>query len=350
MNMRTESILPVLLFGFVTVSQVRAQQNAPSKPLAPPEDDVIRVETSLVTLPVKVSDRRGKVVYDLSREQFRVFENGVEQEIAYFEPPASADERNPNSKPLVVALLLDVSDSTQFKLARIRSAALAFVDLLRPGDRLIVVSFDKQVRLLTEVTDDRDVIHQAINRIKTGGGTSLYAALSEIITQAFARVAGRKAIVLLTDGVDTTSKNATSESTIRAAEASDTAVFPIQYHTYSDFSDNPSRETYTSGSLGAVAHVTKNGEFASEAYKKATLYLRLLADKTAGHFQFADTAKNLASSFESIARQLREQYALGYYPKDKSISERQIEVKVTVPGTTVRTRNRYLYRSSPRPD
>jgi Ca-activated chloride channel family protein len=343
MRIRSESIVLVLLCLLLT--QALAQQSVPSKPSTQIDEDVIRVETSFVTLPVKVSDRHGKVVYGLSRDQFRIFENGVEQEISYFEPPASANAENPNSKPLVVALMLDVSDSTQFQLTRIQRAALAFVNLLKPEDLVVVVTFDREVRVLTEITDDRDVIRKAINQLKPGGGTSLYAALSTVITQSFARSSGRKAIVLLTDGVDTTSKQATSDSVVRAAAASDIAVFPIQYHTYSDFSDNPSRETYTAGSLGAVSHVTKNGEFASEAYKKATLFLRLLAEKTAGHFQFADSEKNLASSFAAIAQQLREQYAIGYYPKDRSTSQRRIEVRVAAPHTTVRTRASYIYKS-----
>jgi Ca-activated chloride channel homolog len=244
-------------------------------------------------------------------------------------------------------LMIDISDSTEFKLAKIQSAALVFIDLLQPGDRVLVVSFDKEIRVLVEATDDRKVLREAILRIKTGGGTSLYAALDEVVNRPLSRVAGRKAIVLLTDGVDSTSKHASFESSIRSAETSDVAIFPVQYHTYADFSDNPSRETYTAGSLGTVAHVTKTGEFASEAYKRATLYLRLLADKTAGRFQFADSAKNLASSFETIATQLREQYTLGYYPKSKVEEQRQIEVRVLVPETTVRTRKTYLYRSLP---
>ena len=334
----------VLFYVLIAVVEARPQQQLPSKPSTQAEEDIIRVETSLITLPVKVSGRGGKVVYGLTREQFRVFENGVEQEIAYFEPPAGGSQPNPNSNPLVVALMLDISDSTEFKLAKIKSAALAFVEMLRPGDRAVVVSFDKQVRVLTEVTDDRNLIRQSIERIKTGEGTSLYEALSEVINKSFARLAGRKAIVLLTDGVDTASKNVTFDQTIRAAEASDIAVFPIQYPTYSDFSDNPSRETYTAGSFGAVAHVTRNGEFASEAYKRATLYLHLLADKTAGHFQFADSARNLASSFEAIARELRGQYVVAYYPKDKSASQRRIQVKVAVPAVKVRTRQSYIYK------
>lgn len=333
--------LPALLLLFLVAfpAQSQAQQSRQ------PEEDVIRVDTTLVTLPVQVTNRQGKVAYGLQQGQFRVFENGVEQEIVYFEAPQVGDDAQTNSRPLTVALMLDISDSTEFKLAKIQSAALAFVDLLRSGDRVLVVSFDSQVRVLAEATADRSVLRNAISGIKTGGGTSLYGALDEIINIRLARVAGRKAVVLLTDGVDTTSKHASFESCIRAAETSDVTIFPVQYPTYTDFSDNPQRETYASGSFAGVAHVTKNGGFASDAYKRATLFLRLLADKTAGHFEFADSAKNLAHSFESIARHLRERYVLGYYPKSKIAERRAIQVKVLVPGTDVHTRRHYIYRS-----
>jgi Ca-activated chloride channel family protein len=331
--------LPLLLL-VLSPRQSHAQQSHQS------EEDVIRVDTTLVTLPVKVTNRQGKVAYGLQQAQFRVFENGLEQEIVYFEAPQTGDDSQSNSRPLTVALMLDISDSTEFKLAKIQSAALAFVDLLRLGDRVLVVSFDRQVRVLAEATADRTVLQEAIKGIKTGGGTSLYNALDEIINTRLARVVGRKAVVLLTDGVDTTSKQTSFENTIRAAETSDVTIFPVQYPTYTDFSDNPLRETYSNGSFASVAHVTKNGEFASDAYKRATLFLRLLADKTAGHFQFADSARNLARSFESIAMQLREQYVLGYYPKSKVAERREIKVKVLAPETTVRTRRQYVFRSS----
>lgn len=343
MNLSLKAIRLVSL-SLLVVGLVQAQQQNPPAKVREPQEDVIRVETSLVTLPVKVTNRDGKVAFGLQQNQFRVFENGIEQEIVFFEAPQTGNDSQASPKPLTVALMLDISDSTEFKLAKIQSAALVFIDLLQPGDRVLVVSFDKEIRVLVEATDDREVLREAILRIKTGGGTSLYAALDDILNRQLARVAGRKAIVLLTDGVDTTSKHASYESSIRTAETSDVAIFPVQYHTYMDFSDNPSRETSTVGSLGTVAHVTKDGEFASEAYKRATLYLRLLADKTAGRFQFADSAKNLARSFEIIATQLREQYTLGYYPKSKVDERRQIEVRVLVPQTSVRTRKSYIYR------
>ena len=338
------STVVVALVLWLATSAANAQQQKPAAKISEPQDDVIRVDTTLVTLPVKVTNRHGKVAYGLERSQFRVFENGVEQEIAYFEAPQAGNDDQSTRKPLTIALMLDISDSTKFKLAKIQSAAMVFIDLLRAGDRVLLISFDKQLRVLSEATDNKATLKAAILGIETGGGTSLYAALDDTIDRRLARVPGRKAIVLLTDGVDTTSKQPTAEGTIRVAETSDVAIFPVQYPTYTDFSDNPSRETQTAGDFGNVAHVTKNGEFASEAYKRATLFLRLLAERTAGHFQFADSAKNLERSFATIARHLREQYTLGYYPKSKVDGRRQIEVKVLVPESSVKTRRSYLYR------
>lgn len=95
-----------------------------------------------------------------------------------------------------------------------------------------------------------------------------------------------------------------------------------------------------------TAHGSRSGEPASEAYKRANLYLRLLADKTGGHFQYADGTKNLARSFERIAAQLRQQYTLGYYPKNKAAdgAQRQIKVEVRVLKVTVKTRKSYIYK------
>ncbi len=315
-------------------------------------DDVIRVSTTLVTLPVRVLNHHGKSIPDLKQEQFHVFEDGVEQEIAYFESPLDlpGEAAKTTIRPLTIALMLDVSDSTQFKLEQIQSTAIAFVDLLRPSDRVIIVAFDKGFQFLSEATADRNVLRAAIHRARSGGGTSLYSALDMVLSQRLNRTAGRKAIVLLTDGVDTASTGATYESTIRAAQASDAAIYPVQYNTYGDFADNPTRETYGNGNLNQTAHMTKGGELASEAYKRATLYLQLLAAKTSGYFQFADSTKNLAQSFERIATQLRQQYTLGYYPRNKVAdgAQRQIKVEVGSPNVTVRTRKSYIYNQPPR--
>ena len=339
-------LLSLCLVLFASSATTSAQKQNP-QPTPPPDDEVLRVETTLVTLPVTVSDRHGKLIRDLKQKQFRIYENGVEQEIAYFEPPAEPDNSSPSpAQPnFTLALLLDVSDSTALKLEQIQRAALAFVNLLRPGDRVMVISFDKRVHLLTDATTDRDAVHNAVAHTRTGGGTSLYDALLFAIRRLDSTV-GRKAIVLLTDGVDTSTGGPTADDAVRAAQASDAVIYPIQYDTFGDFSDTTSRDTYGAGEFGKVAHVTKNGEPASEAYKRATLYLRLLADKTGGHFQYTDSLKNLSRSFEELASKLREQYTLGYYPKNKAAdgTPRQIKVEVEGPKVTVRTRKSYVYK------
>lgn len=337
-------IVPLAVFVAGLNSSPVSDQPQDRRPAAGQEIDVVRVETTLISLPVRVKDRNGKFIPTLQREQFHIYEDGVEQEIAYFEPPREGNETSDSSsKPLTIALLLDVSDSTQFKLEKIQNTAVAFVDLLSSGDRVLVISFDKRVQVLAQATEDRNAVRAAIRQARAGGGTSLYQALDTTMS-ILNRTAGRKAILLLTDGVDTSSTGATSESTVRAADESDIAIYPVQYHTYGDFADNPSKESYVTGNFGTTAHVTKSGEPASEAYKRANLYLRLLADKTSGHFQYTDSAKHLARSFEQIAAQLRQQYTLGYYPKNKSTdgAQRHIKVGVAVPAT-VQTRKSYVY-------
>ena len=310
------------------------------------EGDVVRINTTLVLLPVKVKDRHQKFVAALTQDQFQIYEDGIPQDIKYFEAPMPTDQQSDDSlKPLTVALMLDVSDSTEFKLQQIRSTALAFVDLLRPADRVMVIAFDNGVRVLSEASMDRSAVREAILKTRPGGGTSLYTAIDLTIGK-LNRLAGRKAIVLLTDGVDTSSKGVTSDSNIRMAEQSYVSIYPIQYNTYGDFADNPSRETYGAGEFGKTAHVSKNGEPASESYKRATLYLRLLADKTSGYFQYADNTKALARSFDRIAAQLRQQYTIGYYPKNQTADarERRIKVEVGVSEVRVETRKSYVYK------
>lgn len=331
-------------------AQKRSQSASSATAQVTPEDEVVRVDTNLVTIPASIKDRHGKLVTDLRREDFQIYEDGVPQEIAYFDPPdAPGGARAESSdKPLTLALMLDVSDSTELKLGQIQDSVLGFINLLGKGDRVLAVAFDKRVQLLTEPTLDRDLLRTVIKRTRTGGGTSLYSALDTVITNRLNHIGGRKAIVLFTDGVDTSSAGATYESTMREAEQLDAVIYPIQFNTYGDFADNPSRQTYALGNLGGVAHATRNGELASDAYKRATLYLRWLADTTGGRFQYADSTENLARSFARIASELRQQYTLGYYPKNRMVDgmRRRIKVEVGVPGITVLARKSYLSKAS----
>ncbi len=203
----------------------RRERTANTGPEEVDENEVVRVNTTLVTIPVTVLDRDGKYVPSVRQDEFRIFEDGVQQDIAYF----AAVE-----KPFTVALVLDNSTSTRFKLDEIQDAATAFVEQLRPEDRVMVVAFTDTVRVLAEPTSDRRRLRDAIRQTRNDGNTSLYDAVDFVIHQRFNRIPGRKAIVLFTDGVDTSSQRASYEANVRDAEELDAVIYPIQYDTYQD--------------------------------------------------------------------------------------------------------------------
>jgi VWFA-related protein len=330
------------------------------------EGDVVRINTALVTVPVSVLDRDGRFVPNLKREDFSVFENGIEQSIAYFEPA---------EKPFTVALLLDTSASTHFHLSEIKEAAIAFAKQLRPQDRVLVVSFNDQVLLLTEATNDLNVVNAVVLQYaNSGDSTRLYDAVDLVIKERLNQIKGRKAIVLFTDGVDTSSYLASYDTTLREAEELDALIYPIQYDT-SDYL----RAIQGAGSVTIVT-TTSNWPFPSRStsqviygnptivgapppgttkadYERADQYLRELATKTGGRLYQANDSSQLAQAFTRIAEELRRQYSLGYYPQDitakasssQTGDRRQIKVHVRQPNLAVRARDSYVRSTSSSP-
>jgi len=321
------------------------------------EGDVVRINTALVTVPVSVYDRQGRFVPDLRREDFHVFEDGVEQPISYFEP---------TEKPFTVALLLDMSASTRFHLWQIKEAAIAFAKQLRPQDRVLVVTFSDEVLLLTEATNDGQVIDAVIEtNAQPGSSTRLYDAVDLVINERLNKIQGRKAIVLFTDGVDTSSYMASYESTLREAEELDALIYPIQYDTtdyarvmqgagsgsvVSTQSNWPFPGSSTSSRV--IYDPTLNGQPApgtSKAdYERADKYLHSMAESTGGRLYQANDQNQLAQAFSRIAEELRRQYSIGYYPQaqtDKDNERRGINVKVRRPDVAVKARNSYVRRT-----
>lgn len=202
---------------------------APKKDAGPEEvseGDVVKVDTTLVSIPVAVMDRDGKYIPDLVKENFRIWENDVEQKVAYF---------GSTEKPFTVALVIDTSASTRYKIEEIQDAAIAFVNQLRPDDKVIVVSFDDKIKGVDRrPTNDRATLRNWIQDTRIGSGTRLYDAVDQVINNVFSHIDGRKAIVLFTDGVDTTSKHSTYETTLQDAEESDALIYPVEYDTSSD--------------------------------------------------------------------------------------------------------------------
>ena len=305
------------------------------------EGDVIRVDTSLVTIPVTVMDRYGKYIPQLRRENFKIFEDGVEQKIAYF---------GTNDQPFTVALLIDTSGSTQFRLEDIQSAAMTFVTKLKPTDSVMVISFDDRIRVLCKPTTDRNLVNRAIRQTNTGGGTRLYDAVEEVLTKHFKTVSGRKAVVLFTDGVDTTSHRASYNSTLRLAEESDAPFYSVDYDT------SGMRGVWGQGMPGGrgtifgipvplpgVPGSTTTGNPGD--YRRAVAYLHALSDTTGGRFYSGDSMFGIAQAFAWIAEELGRQYSLGYYPKvvGKAGQRRALKVRVDEPNLVVKARDSYVY-------
>ncbi|HVF23078.1 MAG TPA: VWA domain-containing protein [Pyrinomonadaceae bacterium] len=307
------------------------------------EGDVIRTDTSLVTVPVTVMDRSGRYVPLLRREQFRILENGVEQKIAYF---ATSDS------PFTVILLIDTSGSTHFRLDDIQDAAINFVSKLKSNDSVMVMAFDDRIDVLCKPTTVREEITKAIRRTRTGGGTRLYDAVEDILKKQLRTISGRKAVVLFTDGVDTTSRRASYDSTIRLAEESDAPIYSVNYDTRGN-SHVTGLPTPGGGGGGTIfgwpfprpgiPGTTGGGTIGD--YRRAGSYLRALSEKTGGRFYNGDSIIGIGQAFTWIAEELGRQYSLGYYPSTRGTDgeRRQIKVRSTERDLVVKSRDSYIY-------
>ncbi len=338
------------------------------------EDEVIRIDTSLVAFPVSVLDRDGRFISGLQKQDFQIFENGAEQKIDTF---GSVEV------PFTVVLLLDVSPSTQYKINEIQDAAISFVNQLRRDDKVIVISFDERVRVLSRATNNRSILRDAILQAQFGDGTSLYEAVDTTINQQLRGIEGRKAVVLFTDGVDTTSRRATYQSTVRETEEVDALFYPIRYDTYSGMSRGnggggsmryPRRGGNNGGFGGILGDILagviiddddngggfprgggrRGGRFprggggtagsSREEYETGRRYLDELARNSGGRIFDADSTNNLDAAFSGIAEELRRQYTIGYYPEavGQKGERKQIRVRVKRPNLVVRAKNSYI--------
>ena len=204
----------------------RARDQKPAIPAEvqpePTQDiETLKIDTNLVTVPVIASSRTGAYIADLRREEFKLSEDGVPQEIAFFATV---------NAPFQVVLLLDTSASTEEKLGQIQRAAAAFVNQLSPQDKTKVISFDEELRDLNEFTSDQKMLRAAIGNTHSGHGTRVYDAL-QMALDVLRPIPGRKAVVIFTDGVDWHSESSTFESTIRDLDESGVIVYPIRFDT-----------------------------------------------------------------------------------------------------------------------
>jgi len=314
------------------------------------DDEVIKIETNIVTMPVSVLDRDGRFISGLQERDFKIFENGVEQKVEFFQSV---------EQPFTVILMIDVSPSTQFKIDEIHRAAFTFLDQLRPAEQVMVIAFDEKVRVLSPVTSNRNMLRNAIRQAQFGEGTGLYDAVDYVIDTQLRHIQGRKAVVLFSDGVDTTSNRANHDSTLREIEEIDSLFYTIRYDTSNDaYAGNsgggyPQQRRRVSigdilagilmgGNVG-IGGGGSRGQTPAE-YEKGKRYMQMLSQSSGGRSFDALSMYNLDAAFAGIAEELRRQYSLGYYPEvvGKIGERKQIKIRVMRPGVVVRAKNSYI--------
>ena len=288
----------------------------------------------------------------MTKDKFQVFEDNAPQEITYF---------SNEQQPFTVALVLDMSYSSTFKIAEIQQAAMAFISQLRENDKVMIVSFDEEVHVLSPPTSDRAALQRAIRSTKIASGTSLYEAVDLVINEKLKKIGGRRAIVLFTDGVDTTSRRANDLMNLRDALEFDALVYPIQYDTFNEVQAMKNKPVVVPPTIpspipsktkspfpfpiptGGVGTPSSQGTSA-EDYRRAGEYLNEMANRTGGRLYQANTAINLTQAFANIAAELREYYSLGYYPPEEAKEGkcRKIKVRVAQDGVAVRARDGYV--------
>lgn len=280
-----------LLLCFVVLTNAAAAQD-------PDEDAPIKVDTLLMTVPLTVSDGRGRTAAGLKKENFSIFQNGDEQEIELFLNEEA---------PMNVAVLLDTSYSAREVLGDIQKAARDFVKILRPEDRALIVGFDSRTTFLSELTSDRKALTGAINRarVSAANGSDLPDAVIGVVDRHFAAVKGRKAIVVLTDGL-VSGRVYSAQQTLDALQKADVVLYPIIFTKNAARSANPrARQSSPFG------------------------ILKILTEETAGRFYEKEAAK-LKEAFQSIAEDLKNQYLLGFYPDGGATGKSIGHIRVAV--------------------
>jgi len=278
-------------------------------------------ETRPVLVPAIVQDANGAIVSDLQLSDFHVYENDVEQTI---------DRLLPGSAPVSVAVVVDTSSSMRQQVRASTVAAATFIDALGEDDAVMVVSFDSRAYLASDLSRERAAASRALLGLASGVDTRFYDTLVATV-ERLDRVPGRKIILLLTDGLDATSAATDARIAREAVEASDAAVYVLQFDTTRDVqrmaaSPDPSRT--------AVQFLQTTARFA-----EATEYLAALSAGTGGRFAGA-VAERITGDVTGIGEELRGQYVLSYRPSKPAAdaSRRRIRVEVNRPGVTVRSR------------
>lgn len=278
---------------------------AANAPAQDKDDDVIKVDASIVLLNAAVTDAAGKAVSGLSKQQFSVFEDGVEQQISLF---------TAETTPFAAVILLDTSGSMEQRVSLARSAAINFLGGLRGDDSTAIYRFASKVELVQEFSNSRD-INESIFDVKADGMTALNDAIYKAASLLSTRAEKRRAIIVLSDGADTFSGRS-GDAALKAAIDAGATIYTI------DMSSPEDRSMGRIQSQGA---------------------LKNFAQKSGGTFVATPGGVAMRDAFKRIVEELGSVYTIAYEPKNTKTDGkyRTIEVKVARPNLTIRTRKGY---------
>ncbi|HEY6121071.1 MAG TPA: VWA domain-containing protein [Pyrinomonadaceae bacterium] len=325
------------------------------------EGDVVRVDTQLVSVPAIVTAQDGRLLSGLKKDNFTVYEDGQPQTLANF---------GTTETPFEIALLLDTSGSTREDVALIRQAANAFIDALRPGDRVAIEAFNTAVEgqnkmatveVLSPLTSERKDLRQAIDNLGASNGTPFYDALERVSSEIFreaprAEMRGRRAVVALTDGVDSSSNSDFAQAKSKLMSAG-VATYFIEVNTEDFVEDRLMKDCQDDGRLSLsqkqleryrrifvptasredYANFCQMGSFermsiSRDLYNLARREMNDLAKATGGKNFLAATLQDARAAFANVATDIGTQYSLSYYPSNKARDGKFRVIKVEVKG------------------
>jgi VWFA-related protein len=367
------SFRALLLAGLVLVPSLRAQQKTSTPDPSPASTaPTIAVDARLVNLPVVVRDKKGALIQNLTKDDFILQVDGKPQTIRYFDKDTNL--------PLILGLLVDTSRSQRDVLDEERTASSTFLDqmLTAPKDQAFVVQFARQVELLQDLTTSRTLLQKALREIDTPGntsdddsasrrgGTTLYDALFLASDELMHKQTGRKAIIILSDGVDRNSKESLVRS-IEAAQRADTIIYAIYFKGEEAPPQNNNqhgRGGYPGGGYpgggypggrypgggypgggypGGGNGGGNNGNYPPQNHADGKKILERMTQETGGRFFEVKKNQDVAQIYTQIAEELRAQYRLGYTPTQDAAANgfHQIDLALHQKGLLVQTRDGY---------
>lgn len=287
-------------------------------------DAAARSFESPVTIPVSVFNGNGNLMVGLSQKDFSVFVSGVEVEVL------SVQTRD---EPITLVIVLDMSPSTNDHIKAMKAIAYRLVDRLRPTDKVMVAGFFHALQIAQEPTQDRRLIAKAIDRLEMGDGTSVYNAVHDLFEKRISNIPGIVAMTIITDGIDTTSKKASYETSLAKVEESNATVFPIYFNTFVDPKKQQAALSRQYGFPFPIPGKLGSKEEADAGREYLNDLIRLSGGRTV---LTADILAGKVGTLDSIPAELRSRsYITFKLPAEVDAGRAKLRIRVSRPNLTV---------------